>query len=246
MVLIISNLAQSGSSVKLSGDEDSAAKAADELIARFRETLDMGIVFDDLASTKARENLQKGLFSLGEVDQKFLRHQDSNVRKRLFKDEMNYYYIKMAFYLTFSRNIGDKEKEDLYAPNEFSVEFTNKVRKFRCVKGFFDDRNPQDDHQIKTDDELSKYLAELEQVTVILKKYLPRNYSKLKIYKTNYDDFVNDQDKYLRPKVESRRGNSYFEVSENEDVFVVIRDIFTMYFIKENGKMKLLGFGIGN
>lgn len=246
LIFVVMSFTQTDSLNNRSDDERLAVKAADTLINRFHETLDIGVVFDEIASPRGKEALERGKFSLGKVDRKFLQQQETQVKKRLFKDEMNHYYIKMAFFMTFTCNMGDKEKEDFCVSKEFNKEYLNTVSKFRFVKGIVDDGSPHGTPQIKTDADLSEYLTEIENVTSLLKKHLPHKYFNSKIYKSNYVAFVNNQDNYLKPKVECLKGESSFGVQENEKVFVVIRDIFATYFIKENGKMKLLGFVIGN
>lgn len=237
---------QSISLANQTSDKDLSLKMADTVISRFHKTLEIGAIFDEMASKKATENLQKGRYNLGKVNVDFLKDQGTEVKKRLFYDEMNYHFLKLAVFMTFSCKKGPARNEDLCISNEFMKDYSEAIGKFQYVKEFFDDGDSNQRTQIKTSDELAKYLSELELVTGILKKHLPDKYFESKVYEGNYKDFINSQDEFLRPKVECLHGASYFDVPKNESVILVIRDIFVMYFIKENDQIKLLGFGTDN
>jgi hypothetical protein len=151
-----------------------AGEAGDKFVKRFRETLDFGIVFDEMASKIAIKDYQMGKSNDGRVDLKFFEKQDAKMKERLFKAEMNYLYLLFEYFFTFSKNIGEKN-ESLKIPKGYK----KLVEKFRFVNGLSEGRNPRGKFPIANDEDLATYLDELETFSHFLKQQLPRKYHRV-------------------------------------------------------------------
>lgn len=213
-----------------------AGKAGEQFVKRFRETLDCGIVFDQMASDKAQKIVEKGLYKQAEIERTFYEKQNDKIKVLLFKNAMNYGYLLFAYELTFLMDSGTK-KESFNIPRGYK----KLIKKFSFVNGFsIQQSNPRGKFPIDNDQDLLIYLAELDTFNQFIRKHLPRKYYNLPNYKKNLKDTV------LIPTVTVTDGDSYFEVDKGIEVFQVVRDMFVMDFIEENGQMKLLGLVIGN
>jgi hypothetical protein len=212
-----------------------AGKAGDRFVKRFRETLDFGIVFDEMASKKALEVVGKGLANFGSVNKKYFEKQTGDLKEEIFKAEIGAMYLTFVFYWTFS-NETDKTKPDFYLPSGYS----RLVKSFKFLNGFSEDSTRENTLPIQTDKNLRIYLQELKIWSKFLKKHLPKKFYTLPLYKKNLEDTI------FIPKVSVSDGDSYFEVPNGIDVFQVVRDTFCIDFIEEDGKMKILGIIIGN
>jgi hypothetical protein len=210
-------------------------EAGDKFVERFRETLDFGIVFDEMSSRKSQELLKKGRFNFGKLDRKFYEKQNCSAKLKIFKAELNFIYVQFAFMATFLDE-RDKKKPDFYLPPGYH----KLVKNFKFVDGFSEFSSSRDRPRIQNDKDLQIYLKELKTWTRFLKNHLPKNYYTRRLYKINLDNTV------LIPKVTVSKGDSQLEIPEGTFVFQVIRDMFCIDFIEEDGQMKILGFVIGN
>lgn len=219
---------------------EQASKAADHVIKRFRETLDFGVVFDETASQQALQLLHRGskLFSFDKVDFRFLQASDGKTKERLFKVEMNFYYIKGAYDAAFIENLGDEEKERIPLPPDVKAF----AEKSRFVKVLLEESTPEDTPRIDTTEELNQYLAEVEHITLLLRKQLPRDYFKTETYKKT----LQEMNKSRKPGIEVLQGHQDLGISNETEVFVVTCDLFTIYFVEDAGQMKALAYGVGN
>lgn len=212
-----------------------AGEAGDQVVKRFRETLDFGIVFDEMASKKARKILEKFASDFGSIDKSYFEKQTAETKELIFKSELNSMYLGAAFMLTFL-NERDKTKPDFYLPPGYF----KLVKSFKFLNGFSEDPSRKNKLPIQNDKDLGIYLEELAKWNKFLRKHLPRKFFTLRRYKKNLKDPV------LEPKEYVGKGDSYFKVPEGVDVFGVVRDMFSLVFIEEDGKMKILGIIIGD
>jgi hypothetical protein len=208
-----------------------AGEAGDKFVKRFRETLDFGIVFDEMASKKAWEKLEKGEFSFGEVNEKFFANQSFKLKERMFKLEMNVYYLWASSELTFGSSV-KTAKQGVYVP----ASYVKLGKTFKSsVRSFVVDSNKFDDVRIDNEKDLTVYLKEMEIFVKFMRKSLPRKYYDKKGYKKSLSRLNFD------PTVDVRVG-----YSDVPDSYEVVKDIFQMVFIEENGQMKILALAIGN
>jgi hypothetical protein len=208
-----------------------AGEAGDRVVTRFRETLDFGIVFDEMASSKAREKIEKSELNFEDMDTKFFAKQDSKMKERIFKLQMNVYYLFGSSQLTFASTL-KSAKQEIYVP----ASYIKLMRTFRFVsKDYLDEIQPLDRIRIDNEKDLAIYLKEMEIFAKFMRRNLPRKFYNSKSYKKVLDGLSFD------PRVDFRSGDS-----DSPDSYEVVRDIFKMVFIEEKGQMKLLAVFIGN
>jgi hypothetical protein len=208
-----------------------AGEAGDRFVKRFRETLDFGIVFDEMASKKSREKVENGEFDFSYVDKTFFAKQDSKLKERIFKLEMNVYYLWASSELTFA-SIVKTAKKRIYVPASY-VKFGKKFKSI--VRSFVLESKEFNDARIDNEIDLALYLKELDVFTKFMRKSLPRKFYNTKGYKKVLDGLS------FEPQVDFRIGDS-----AKPDSYEVVRDIFQMVFIVEDEKMKILALAIGN
>ncbi len=212
-----------------------AGEAGDQVVKRFRETLDFGIVFDEMASKKARKILEKFASDFGSIDKSYFEKQTAETKELIFKYELNSMYLGAAFMLTFL-NERDKTKPDFYLPPGYF----KLVKSFKFLNGFSENPSRKDKLPIQNDKDLGVYLNELAKWNKFIRKHLPPKFYKFPLYKKNLKDTI------FIPKVTVLNGDSSFDVPDEINVFDVVRDMFTIRFIEEDGRMKILGIIIGN
>jgi hypothetical protein len=208
-----------------------AGEAGDRFVKRFRETLDFGIVFDEMASKKAREKVENGELGYGEVDKEFFAKQDPKLKERTFKLEMNVYYLWASSQLTFA-SIVKTAKKGIYVP----ASYVKLGKTFKSlVRRFVADSNKFDDDRIDNEKDLAIYLKELQVFAKFMRKSLPRKFYDKKAYKKVLSGLS------FEPRVSFHSGDS-----NDPHSYYVVRDIFQMVFIEEHEKMKILALTIGN
>ncbi len=212
-----------------------AGEAGDKFVKRFRETLDFGIVFDEMASKKAWKLQEKFTAEFASVSRTIFNQQNEKTKEQLFKALMNSNYINYAFLLTFL-NERDKKKPDFFLPPGYH----KLVKKFKFLDGFSEWRESKKRIPVQNEKDLQIYLKELDTWCSFLKKHLPKKFYTHRLYKKNLKDTV------LIPKVTDLDGDSQLEIPEGTYVFQVIRDMFCIDFIEEDGQMKILAMVIGN
>jgi hypothetical protein len=208
-----------------------AGEAGDRFVKRFHETLDFGLVFDEMASKKAQEKVEKGEFGYGEVDKDFFAKQDPKLKERIFKLEMSVYYLWGSSELTFASTL-KSAKKGIYVP----ASYVKLGKTFKSlVRRFVADSNKFDDDRIDNEKYLAIYLKELQVFAKFMRKSLPRKFYDKKAYKKVLSGLS------FEPRVSFHSGDS-----NDSDSYYVVRDIFQMVFIEEDDKMKIFALTIGN
>ena len=208
-----------------------AGEAGDRFVKRFRETLDFGIVFDEMASKRAREKVEKGELGYGVIDRKFFTKQDPKLKERIFKLEMNVYYLWASSELTFASTV-KTAKKGIYVP----ASYVKLGKTFKSpVRDFAGDSNKFEAVRIDNEKDLAVYLKELEVFAKFMRRSLPRKFYNKKAYKKVLSGLS------FEPQVNFLSGDS-----DSPDSYYVERDIFQMVFIEEDEKMKILVLAIGN
>ncbi|MCA1640780.1 MAG: hypothetical protein LC785_02105 [Acidobacteria bacterium] len=90
--------------------------------------------------------------------------------------------------------------------------------------------------------ELQKYMADLKRMSALYRKRLPRNVLTSRAYKKN----VKVLEKERGHQFEINRGDNFFGVGENVEVYGVCRDLFCFRLVEEKGKLRVLGFILGD
>jgi hypothetical protein len=218
-------------------DELRVTKAADHFVSRFRETLDFGLVFDEFSVSDAFPRLRKArLFENIYLSAKMVDSADYATLKRAYQAFMNLYYLKAAYDLS-GRPIGGNEQNgdpplppDIVAASQAS----------RYLKVLVDEEL-QDAPYATTREELDQFVAEFERIAALFKKHVPPNFFNSETYKANLQ-VVNENSE----GVHVRDGFERLGIGEGTRVYEITQDLFTFFFIEENGQLKVLTFGLGD
>jgi hypothetical protein len=218
-------------------DELRVKKAADRFVSRFRETLDFGLVFDELSSAEAFPRLCKArVFESIFLGPKPVDSIDDAALKRGYKAFMNFYYLKFAYDLSARPIAGNEHDGGVPLPPDV----LSATQASRYLKWLVED-DSQDATYATTREELDQFIAELERVAALLKKHLPANFFDSETYKANLE-VINRND----GRVKVRDGFESLGVAEGTRVYEINQDVFTFFFIEEHGQLKVLTFGIGD
>ena len=218
-------------------EEMRVQEAADRFIIRFHSTLDFGLVFDEIAVSNAVRRMREAtFFESMSLSAKLVDSVDDATLMRAYKALMNMYYLKTAYDLTIRPIAGNEQNGDPPLPQEISSALSSSKYLSALLKGGA--QNPPD---ATTRQELEQFVADLNRVAALYKKYLPSDFFKAETYKANV--------KAINQEGEGVQINNGFEsygVSTGTKVYEVNKDIFTFFFIEENGQIKLLTLGLGN
>jgi hypothetical protein len=211
-------------------------EAADGFIARFRETLDFGVLFDEAFVADSIQRLRKaGFFKSMNISPELIEHLDDPALERAYKAFMNFYYLKSAYDLSARPIKGNEQEGDPPPPPEVTA--TVKESKYLSVllAG-----GSNDVPYARTRGELDEFIADLDKVAAFYKRHLPRDFFRSPIYKENLK-VINGQEPVPRIK----DGYESFGVKKGTKVYQLEKDIFNFFFIEENGGIKVLTLGIG-
>ena len=245
LLLIINNLMFVSMPVynQTSNDyEKSASTEADQLISLFRSELGIGGIWHKRAGFFAHRNLSAGKQSLDIIDREFLQKQPDDIKEKVLISEMDYYYLNLAFLLACGRD-AVKKRVPQGCKSKWQKENERLVKNSRYLGHFVGQRRSE---TIKKKSDLTKYLAELTRGNSLIRKHLSKNFYELSSYKANIAQFNDSKEEAARPKVERLDGMEFFGIPEKQPVFLVIRDMFMMYFSVEGGEMKFVGFTTSN
>lgn len=205
-------------------------KAADRFVGRFRERLDFGAVFDEMFVTDAIQRLRKaGFFESSGIIPQLVERLDDATLKRIYKAFMNYYYLKAVYDL----GVGKNES----TPPEVAA-----VIKASKFFNLLSDTGSVDAPDITTREELEQFVVDLSNIAAMYKKRLPRNVFDSPTYNTSLKAINMDK----RSTVRIRDGYEDFGVKEGVKVYEVEQDIFIIFFVEEDGELKVLTLGMGN
>jgi hypothetical protein len=210
-----------------------ANASADIFIKRFRETLDVGTVFDEMAIPDAIQRLQRArsFEALGAGD--MASEMDTATAHRLYRAFMNLYYLRSIYIAGNKKPKADPDSVPLPRELRAAIQKSPYLR-LLLTQGVGD---PPD---VTTKQELEAYIADQERVANLYRKYLPPNVFNTPLYKANVEALNKEKGKPF----EIIHGYPNLEIKEDTDVFIVRRDIFTIYFIEDSGKFKILLLGL--
>jgi hypothetical protein len=203
-----------------------ASEVADLFISRFHMTLDFGLAFDEFGVANPALGLRKvKFFENFQFSNELVRNLDDATLRRLYKFVMSVHYLGYVYNLSAEKQEGCNNDEKPKLPDDIA----STLKSFRVTK-------------LRTEQDLDKYISFLKQLAELYKKHLPPDVFEKSCYKKG----IADLNKQNGNQIYVRDGYEDFEIPKGTDVYVVNRDIFTMYLVKENGEMKVLTFGIGN
>ncbi len=192
-----------------------AESAANRIVQRFHETLDFGGIFADefVMEPKLRA---RGL-SLGDPD--LLKNFDSHTSERAYVATMTLLHLVEGYKMV--QNVNEVPEE---------------VEKLEPKPAWLGSSSPKPPRDLA---ELNQEIAQMERISVLYRKYLPRTSFSGPVYfesirqerKAEKNSFINI------PRIEW--GNQKFGIPEGVPVYIVRPEYFDYYFIQEKGVMKL-------
>jgi hypothetical protein len=214
-----------------------ADQAADQFIKQFHETLDFGVAFDEVAISDAIQRLRKNRFFQSlDLSDSLAEEIDDATARRLYKAFMNFYYLRVVYSASIKVGFVDIDRAPLPQDIRGALQHSHQLSNLLLTN------STDDPPKVMTMQELTQYITDLEQIAKLYKKHLPPDVFNSPIYKTNIKALEKERGRSL----EIERGDDYFGVEDYTEVYVINRDIFTLYFIEKDGKMKLLGLSIDN
>jgi hypothetical protein len=203
--------------------------AADRFIERFRETLNFGVVFDEMFVDDAIQRLRKAKFFRGMHIDRRLEKLDDLVLTRTYKAFMNYYYLKAVY------DLGVRKGQDP-PPEVTTVIRTSKF------SDLLSDEGSGDSPVVTTQQDLDQFVADLDKIAASYKKHLPPDFFKTRTYKENLKLINKPEDTF--PRIHD--GHETLGVAKGTKVYEIEQDVFTFFFIDKNGELKVLALGLGN
>jgi hypothetical protein len=146
--------------------------------------------------------------------------------EKTYKAFMNYYYLKAVYDLGIGRN--DSTPPDIAAALRRS-KFSN----------LLSDEGSGDSITIATRRELDEFDNDLSNIARLYKGHLTPDVFDSPAYKERLKAL-----KPPRPRLQVRDGNESLGVGKGTKVYELERDIFTLFFIEENGQIKVLTLGM--
>jgi hypothetical protein len=215
-----------------------ASEATDRFIARFRETLDFGAAFDEVAAPNFLQGLRNTRFfeNFG-VNENLVRNSDAATLRRLYKAIMNVHYLGAVYNSSIGAQAECGSEQEVVLPDEVRAAYAES-RLFRSLSA----GNNEDAPVINTRQDLEEYIALQNRVAVLLRRHLPSNVFNSPAYRRS----VAALGQVRQSGVTVRNGYEDFGIPQSSPVYVVQRDLFTVYLIEDQNEIKVLTFGIGN
>jgi hypothetical protein len=217
-------------------EEMRVQEGADRFVKRFRKTLDFGSVFDEMSVSNVVQRMREArFFEYINLGAKLVDSVDDPTLKRAYKALMNFYYLKTAYDLSIRPIAGNEQKGDPPLPQEIISALSSS--RYLSVLLF---EGAKDAPYATTKEELEQFVADFERVAALYKKHLSPNFFNSATYKTNVRAINKDE------HVQIRVGDEGLGVEKGTKVYEVTKDIFTFFFLDENGQLKVLTLGLGN
>jgi hypothetical protein len=210
-----------------------AEAAADLFIRRFRETRDFGRVFDELTVSDAFQRLRRAgeLISFG-LDESLAKEIDERTAVRFYKALMNLIYLRSVY--AMSRKVGvivDPYRARLPRALRRVV---NKSKQLRFIYS----HSIEDFPSITNQRDLQQFIADMERMSALYRKLLPRGVFNSAAYRANVGQLESERGDHYGVD----EGDDYYGIAETVEVYGLCRDIFCFRLVEEGGKLKVLGF----
>lgn len=227
------NASQQDKPTEMSSQElQRANKAADRFIQRFQETLDFSVAYDEMFAADAVGVLRKlEFFKSLNLSPQLIKQLDDSTLKRTYKAEMNLYYLRFAYDL--SQTSLDKSTPTLVTTEPLEIASMIKASKYRpLLSNGWSGKLPT----LNTVAALKEYLAELNKVIELYRKYVSRDSFTSRKYQVGLERLK--AHRRLVPGV--KKGWPEIGISKNVSIYVVEKDLFVFPFIEEKGRLKIL------
>lgn len=201
------------------------AKAADEFIDYFRRTLDFGRSWRRYRMKNTSCMLRANGVMSDSLQQK---HKPTDAfLEQAYVAVHNMYYLQAAYELSLNK-MSDSDKKE---PKEI-VEFKKRSSYFRD--------ETEDPRTLK---EVRRAIAEMNQLSRLYRKYMPKDALRNDVWRANvkyFEEYQPDNNFGVT------KGWDQICVSDKQKVYTFERGIFYFYFVRENRRLRIAGFGIGN
>jgi hypothetical protein len=206
-------------------------EAADSFERRFRETLDFGNVFDQMFVPDAIKRLRGTSFFRGiNINRQLVEKLDDATLERVYKAIMNYYYLSGVYDLSVAANKGGQGRGSNSPPPEVAAA----VRASEFCKLLSDEGNG-DSPTITKKQELERFITDLNNVAALYKARLPQN-----SFNTKRTSLI------ARWGLRVENGYEDFGIREGVKIYVAEQNLFALFFVEQNGDLKILTLGMGN
>ena len=213
-----------------------AERTADRFVERFRQTLDFATVWKEFKVSDANCNYRlNGPWNREHYER--LRLSDA-VIERLYIAFMNDFYLSMVYRLGVMRIVEDSDYDQ--AVEKLLPEQIRAAEKKLEDIEVGDWGNPRP----RNAKEVGAVIEELRSLSRIWRKHLPRDVMRSPIWRANIKYLLSRDDGISNSGV--RRGHAGFCIPGDTKYYIVDRGLFYFYFVEEEGRMKVAGFGIGN
>lgn len=221
-------------------DRIAASDAGDCFIKQYRTRLDLGVVLDSLASNRFGLYVKDtGLLEDFMIDPRLLEHIDKKTAQQAYVSWANTYFLGLLYMYQFP------ESTSGVASVTIPEDITQLLRRARLRKVVINFGT----HDENTNSEKTKYLitnvAELREfvdlnasLAELIKKHLPERPFETTTFKERMTA-------YGRYEKEVAVSQTTF-AGRNEPLYVVHREFFTIYFVRDENEMKVLSLGIGH
>lgn len=202
-----------------------ASVVADAFIAKFRQTRD----FTQAWKAFRRQDIRCTVRANGVVDETMRRRlklSDAYLEK-VYGSAMNFYFLRWAYGLTLHRM---SDGGDEWSDPESIVAYEKKARFLG-----------NDTEDPKTLFGLRRMILEMDHVSALFRKHMPRDVMRNEIWRANIRWFE-EQDPSNHVGIEA--GSESLCVPASTKTYTFERGPFYFYFIREKGTFKIAAFGI--
>ncbi len=206
-----------------------AEMTADRFVSRFRQILDFGTVWKEFRAEKFNCRLIKSDLVTNVNDEEKVKI-GAAVLERAYIAFMNYYYLKSVHDLSLARFDSDETEEQITPKKILQMENSSIYAK-------------TNGKEPKSAKEIEEYIVELNRLSRLYRKHMPRNAMRSAAWRANYKYLVN------RGGITHfgvRSGHSDLCIPNNVKYYIVSRGVFYFYIVEENGRMKVVELAVGD
>lgn len=212
-------------------------EAADRFVRRFRETLDFGTVFEEMAASNALQILRKiDFFRSINISPQLVAKLDEATLRRVYKAYMNEYYLRGAYDLSVEPPDGVKSGSPPPPPEITAMISASKYRPLLAAG--WDGSLPT----ITTKAELEEYLSDLNKVAALYRSHLSSETFNSPTYKAA----IKRVNEYRDVDFRAVSGVPELGVDANVKAYVIEKDFFIFVFVEEQGSLKVLALSMGD
>lgn len=243
-VLILTILVGGTSINRVNDDENLAREGGDRFFSKYKNTLALGPIFNENGSSLTVTELRETKFFEGlNFDPKLMQCVDDDIVRRAYVAFVNAYQIGILYSYQFPKK--DDGSNNIIIPDDLGTLLKNaRLRKIVISIGGNESASPDNEKKNKylvaTEADIEEFISLNNEIATMFRKHLPEKPFENSVYKKRLEEFSQYQGEIGVSKT------NFSEPKMNRPVYIVHRDFFTLYIVKEGGEMKILKFGIGH